>query len=262
MVANIPWWITSPIGYLRLGLTPRLSIQAEAFGPLADLSGALTSAAAAADWREVEPVLSGLPTPRNHALTSGAAERRVLFHLIRATGARRVLEIGTHLGYGTAYLAAAIQGQPGAHLVTVDILRVNDIGGPWSAYGCPATPAELVRLAAPNVPVDFVQSEAAAFLARTAETFDFVFVDGNHAGAVAYREIAAISQRLARGLVVLHDVYASGSTHPDAAGLHGPRRAVHRVARECPSLTVTHIPRPPWDDSPDPFTSLAVLSHR
>ncbi len=88
---------------------------------------------------------------------------RLLEVLARATGARRILELGTAIGYGTLCLA---RGAPEARLVTVD----HD-------------PERLARarahLAAAGVAdrVELVEGEVLEVLGRLEGPFDLVYVD-------------------------------------------------------------------------------------
>ncbi len=100
---------------------------------------------------------------------------QVLAVLVRATGARRLLEIGTSNGYSTLWLADAIRGI-GGHLVSVDI------------------DAERSALAAQNLDrvglskLVELRVEDAAVSVREApdENWDMIFLDAERPAYVGY----------------------------------------------------------------------------
>ena len=133
-------------------------------------------------------------------------DRRALWYLIRYFRPEGVLEIGTHIGASTVHLAAALPND--GRIVTVDIEDVNnEMAKPWTRYGATASPAELAgRL---NLHVEFVTSNSLAYLSSCEPaSFDFVFLDGDHAAATVYQEIPAACRVLRRGgVIVLHDFF-------------------------------------------------------
>lgn len=86
--------------------------------------------------------------------------------LIRATGARRVLEIGTSNGYSTLWLAEAV-GATGGSVTTVE----------WSAHKVGMASRTFARSGLASV-ISLVHDEAGRVLERSkAEAFDFIFLD-------------------------------------------------------------------------------------
>jgi predicted O-methyltransferase YrrM len=88
---------------------------------------------------------------------------RLLGILARATKGRRVLEIGTAIGYGTLWLA---RSAPGARVVTVD----PDAARLEAARGYLERAGVLER-------VDLVQGEALELLPRLEGPWDLVYLD-------------------------------------------------------------------------------------
>jgi predicted O-methyltransferase YrrM len=86
--------------------------------------------------------------------------------LIRATGARRILELGTSNGYSTIWLADAAENTGGS-VVTVDVDPVRtDLA------------AENLRVAGLEASVDLRTEDAAETLARSRDAeWEFVFLD-------------------------------------------------------------------------------------
>lgn len=130
--------------------------------------------------------------------------------LVRATGARRSLEIETHLGYSSLYIASALsENGSAAQLTTVDIVDVNDQNlAHFRNFG--ATESALQRLQKFNLAdtVNFVVSNSTEFLNSSNEQYEFIFIDGDHSETGAYFDIVYCLQRLAKNsIIVLHDYY-------------------------------------------------------
>lgn len=86
--------------------------------------------------------------------------------LVRASGARRLLEIGTSNGYSTLWLAEAAQ-TTGGQVTTVE----------FSAYKVGLASATFARSGLDSL-ISLVHDEAGAFLQRSdGAAFDFVFLD-------------------------------------------------------------------------------------
>jgi predicted O-methyltransferase YrrM len=93
----------------------------------------------------------------------------LLHALVLATGARRVLEIGTAIGYSTLWMAAALP--PGGLLVTLerDPARAATARGYLAAAGIDDRVSVMV-------------GDADRYLHKLAGPFDLVFQDGDKAG--------------------------------------------------------------------------------
>lgn len=126
----------------------------------------------------------------------GPVEGRFLHLLVLATGARRVLEIGTFSGYSALSMAAGLP--PGGRLVTCEIderhaevARRAVAASPWAAQ------------------VDVRVGPALDTLATLDGPFDLVFVDADKANYVAYYE-AVLPKLAAGGLLVVDNTLWSG----------------------------------------------------
>lgn len=197
-------------------------------------------------------------------------DRRALYYLIRGLAPDRVLEIGTHIGASTLYIAAALRdagrltsaAEP--VLTTVDIEDVNDPEtGRWKTLGLPMSPRDRVAAICGGHPVRFVTASSLEFLDRCRHSFDLIFLDGDHSASTVYREIPGALRVLRRnGLVLLHDyfphnrpLWSNGKIEP------GPFLATERLRAEVPSLAILPLGKLPWATKLDSRkTSLAVLT--
>lgn len=133
-------------------------------------------------------------------------DRRALYCLTMSL-ATRVLEVGTHVGASTAYIARALK-RTGGQLVTVDVVDVNTEHGPWKRQGAGQSPADLMKLIDCQDTVTFVQSPAQRFMAACRERFDLIFLDGDHSKDAVYSEVALALKILnPDGVILLHDYY-------------------------------------------------------
>ena len=195
-----------------------------------------------------------------------AGDRRALYYLVHGRAARSVLEIGTHVGASTLYLAAALRDAAGgqAHLVTVDVRDVNDAAtGPWRAAGLAGPPGELLLAIACEAQVTFECGTALNYLAAPGPSFDLIFLDGDHLASAVYREVPAALRRLnAGGVIVLHDYFpALRPLWPAGELIPGPWLAIERLHREGAALRALPLGELPWPTKlGSRYTSLAVLA--
>jgi caffeoyl-CoA O-methyltransferase len=129
----------------------------------------------------------------------GPLEGRFLAFLVRALGARRVLEVGTFTGYSSICMASALPSDG-----TVTTLDVN-----------PETSEIARRYATEAGVVDRIDYRIGA-AGETAETiaslegpFELIFIDADKAGYVDYYE-AALPMLADGGLLVADNVLWSG----------------------------------------------------
>jgi predicted O-methyltransferase YrrM len=190
-----------------------------------------------------------------------------LFALTKAIGARQALEIGTHLGFSTLHIAAALSdnGTP-AKLTTVDIVDVNDEEqARYKSFGASMSARQRLRNLGLEHRVEFAVSPSEAFLKRTSETYDIIFVDGDHSEVGAYFDIAWSLMRLSdRGIIVLHDVNDPDDPTPGLdGGQYGVHWALHRLRSHVPDIGAVRLRSitPPGSGTPVP-TSLAVVTRR
>ena len=205
------------------------------------------------------------------------ADGFALFALTKAIGATTALEIGTHLGYSTLYIAAALSSPPLsgprlsggvalAKLNTVDIVDVNDeVAAHYKTFGASISARQRLRALGLADRVEFVIGPSEPFLKRSPDTYDLIFVDGNHSEAGAYFDIISSLPRLSeRGIIVLHDFNNPDDPTPGiAAGEYGVHWALHRLRSyipDCHAIQLRTITLP-GATSPVP-TSLAVITRR
>ena len=150
-------------------------------------------------------------TLRIPQMLTGTIEGRFLELLVFASGARRVLEIGTYSGYGTLSMAAGLP--PDGRIDTCEIDRAH---------------AEVARRYADRSPyadrIEVHVGPALDTVARLEGTFDLVFIDADKQNYVNYYE--AVLPRLGeRGLIAADNTLWSG-TVLDSADTSETTRAI------------------------------------
>lgn len=192
-------------------------------------------------------------------------DRRAIYYLIHALKPNRVLEIGTHVGASTLYIARALhRTAPDSLLTTVDISDVNDPqSGAWVSVGLDRAPRDMLAQLDCARHVAFIVQPSLDFLSGTNEKFDFIFLDGDHSSRAVYLETAK-ALRLLRpgGAILLHDFYPDGRPLYSSGDLIvGPDRALQRVRRECPGIAVLPLGALPWPTKDGSnVTSLALVA--
>lgn len=167
-----------------------------------------------------DSVAAGLPT-----IAVSPAQGKLLMILARASGARRILEIGTLGGYSAIWLARALPG--GGRLVSLEL-------EPKHAGVARANIARAGLAGRVEVRVGPAVESLAHLAAEGAEPFDFVFIDADKPGYVDYLHGA---MRLSRPgtLIVADNVVRQGKVL-DAAGddsnAQGARRFNEELAAE------------------------------
>jgi predicted O-methyltransferase YrrM len=197
-------------------------------------------------WKKVDSFFTDALIPADPALDSAIAanrkadlpaidvtplQGRFLELMIRATGARRVLEIGTLGGYSTIWMARAVGSR--GRVVTLELdsrhakiaqhnLDQADIGGCVDLRVGPASEA------------------LAALAAEGSEPFDFVFIDADKAG---YPDYIQWSLKLSRPgtMIIADNVVRDGKVinpaDPDP-NIQGVRSFTELIAAE-PRLSST-----------------------
>lgn len=197
----------------------------------------------------IEDKLLGTDVASEKTLTANAAaglpdidvsppQGKLLHLLALASGARRVLEVGTLGGYSTIWLARAV-GESG-RITTLEIDPHH---------------AEVARanLAAAGVGdrVEVITGAAIDTLGRLAGPFDLVFIDADKENNVAYVR-AAIGLSRPGTVIVVDNVVREGGVLDAASGdprIIGTRALFDFVSAE-PRLTATVIQtvgRKKWD---------------
>jgi predicted O-methyltransferase YrrM len=193
-----------------------------------------------------------------------------LYYLVRALGLKRVLEIGTNVGASTIHIAAAMKvnlladEKPNEHsLVTVDIVDVNHAPDAfWRLGGLPRSPRDNIEAMGMMEHVTFVTNSSLTYLDECDESFDLIFLDGDHSAAMVYQEVPRALRRLREsGLLLLHDFFPKNRPlWSDRAVVPGPLLAVKRLVREQANVSVIPLGSLPWPTKlHSNVTSLAVL---
>jgi predicted O-methyltransferase YrrM len=171
---------------------------------------------------------AGLP-----AIDVSPAQAKLLHLLVRISGARRVLEIGTLGGYSAAWLASALE--PGGALVTLELSP---------AYAALArTNLERAGLAdRVEVRLGPALQQLEKMVASGEAPFDFIFLDADKANNPSY---VRLGLRLSRpGTVIVCDNVVRQGALLDAAS-NDPAvlgtRGLFDVLRDEPRLSATAI---------------------
>jgi predicted O-methyltransferase YrrM len=181
-----------------------------------ELEGALGASAAA-----------GLP-----AINVSPAQGKLLHLLVRAIGARNVLEIGTLGGYSTIWLARALPD--GGRVISLEAdARHAEVARANIARAGLETRVE-VRL---GMALDLLPE-----LAGSANPFDFVFIDADKPNNTAYFDWALKLSRPG-SIIVVDNVVRGGDVidaDDDSPTVQGVRRFLERLAAE-PRVSATAI---------------------
>jgi caffeoyl-CoA O-methyltransferase len=175
---------------LAAGLEPYLG---SASSPESPALEALARCSDAVDWdsREDDGAVAGL----EREMISGHVEGRFLAMLVRLTGARRVLEIGTFTGYSALAMAEALpaDGRLVACELDPEVAALAQMG----FAGSPAGRKIALRVGP--------AAATLAALAEAGERFDFVFVDADKAGYLGYLEALLGEGLLSPGALICVD---------------------------------------------------------
>jgi predicted O-methyltransferase YrrM len=252
---------------VQLGASATRQFDAAALGGIsADSARLFRDPAMDAEWQESLSRLNALFGDVERLGGVNPGDRRALYYLVRKLRPTRVLEVGTHVGASTLYIASALQKNSAADakITTVDVVDVNAGDAFWREAGLSGSPAALAGRAGCAELINFVKQDALTFMAETRDKFDLVFLDGDHAARAVYLEVAAALRALRPGgLILLHDYYPGGK--PLFAGgdfIGGPYVAVRRLCQENPAIAVLPLGELPWPTKMGSrMTSLALL-HR
>ena len=132
----------------------------------------------------------------------GRQEGRFLEILVHATGAARVLEIGTFTGYSSLAMAAGLP--PGGSIVTCEADPAHAEAARRNIAASPF--ADRIRV---------VEGRALDTVDGLPGPFDLVFIDADKTGYDAYFE-AVLPKLAPRGLIVVDNTLFGGSVLPGA----------------------------------------------
>lgn len=217
------------------------------------------------DWEKDHLAIKSLYGDEDMMEGVNPGDRRALYYLIAALKPGSVLEVGTHIGASTLYIARALKRlNRDGRITTVDILDVNHpTQGIWKKLGLKKSPAEFARELECLDRIDFHAQPSIEFMDSTRALFDFVFLDGYHGARAVYEEVDAALRLLKRdGVLLLHDYYPGGKAlylHEQAIG--GPFRALNRIRRENLAIDVLPLGDLPWPTKHGTkVTSLALVA--
>ena len=133
--------------------------------------------------------------------TSGVTEpwcQQAVAALLVATGQRTVLELGSYLGYTTAWLACTLERMGGGSIVGVE-------HEPERANHAYDVLLDLDLL--DDVQWTIARRDALDFLRADHATYGFAWVDDDHTAAHVNEELSLLKPRMAPGgLICMHDV--------------------------------------------------------
>jgi caffeoyl-CoA O-methyltransferase len=135
-------------------------------------------------------------TLRAPQMLTGTIEGRFLETLVAATGARRVLELGTYSGYSAISMAAALP--PGGHIHTCEVDEEHA-----------AVARRYIDEAGYGDRITIHMGPALETIERLEGEFDFVFIDADKVNYVAYYE-ALLPRLTERGLMAIDNTLWSG----------------------------------------------------
>lgn len=223
----------------------------------------LTAPAIVASWERDHAAIRALFGQDDKWGGINPGDRRALYSLITTLRPARVLEVGTHIGASTLYIARALNAQ--GRVTTVDILDVNAPDAPWKTLGLPLSPRAMAEKLDCADRIAFVAQPAQDFMRATDERFDLIFLDGDHSARAVYGEVAAALTVLRPGgVILLHDYYPGGKAlFADGSAIPGPFRALERIMRENLAMGVQPLGALPWPTKQGShMTSLALLTKK
>jgi predicted O-methyltransferase YrrM len=197
-------------------------------------------------WEAVDDYITGHLLGKDEALTLAlehnaannlppidvsATQGKMLMLLAQMAGARRILEIGTLGGYSTIWLARALPD--GGRLVTMEVDRKH------------------VRVAKENLDragvgdkVQIIAGPARDSLAamQSGDPFDFVFIDADKQGNVAYVDEAIRLGRMGTMIIVDNVVREGGVLEADSDDVRiiGTRQLFEHISNH-PRLDATAV---------------------
>jgi caffeoyl-CoA O-methyltransferase len=135
-------------------------------------------------------------TLRSPQMLTGTIEGRFLEFLVYATGARRVLELGTYSGYSAISMAAALPAEGRIDTCEVDEQHAE-------------VARRYIEEAGLSDRIAVHLGPALETLARLESEFDFVFIDADKENYVHYYE-AVLPRLTERGLIAADNTLWSG----------------------------------------------------
>lgn len=252
---------------IRLNMTPSQTFEESALKPLINdgtLKEFFSNSEREHSWNAALQKITDVYGRTTAMGGVNPGDRRALFYLVHALKPQNLLEVGTHIGASTVFLAEALKNvSVQARMTTVDIIDVNNDQGPWRQQGLAMAPKQYLEKLDAAERVTFKVSPSSAFLANTKEKFDFIFLDGDHSSRTVYEEISLTLKALNKdGVILLHDYYpAAQPLFNDGNIIAGPFMALDRIMRENKEIKVLPLGDLPWETKQGlRKTSLALLT--
>lgn len=160
-----------------------------------------------------------------HCFFQPEAELRDLLATFAATRQRSFLEVGTHKGFTSAAVAIAF---PEARVVTLDL--PNPLSTTWNPL--PSAQVGVAHRAlgiTHRIDLRLMDSSEMWRFASQGETFDLIFIDGDHSPDAVFRDLILAADLLPRhgGVLMAHDYTDVGEPHRPA-WTFGVQQAVDR----------------------------------
>lgn len=172
---------------------------------------------------------AGLP-----AIAVAPNQGKLLHLLVRATGARRILEIGTLAGFSTIWLASALP--PGGRLITLEISDRHAEVAAANLRRAGVADRVQVRVGPALDTLPLLAGE------RDCGPFDLIFIDADKPNNPEYFRWAVQLSRPG-GLIVVDNVVRGGAVADpanDDPAVAGTRRLLEVIAAE-PRVTATVV---------------------
>lgn len=261
-------YIRTQSNLIRLQCVPKYTMNPANLRPLQmeDLARIFADDRIEADWRADNATINKFYKSEHLIGGVNPGDRRALYYLIKGLKLQNLLEVGTHIGASTIYMAHA-QKEAGEdrRFTTVDILDVNSDRGAWRGVGLQACPRDLIAQSGCGDYVEFRNSPATEFMKSTDRRYDFIFLDGDHSAKAVYEELSvSLSILKPNGVILLHDYYPDlKPLFPDGNFIEGPFLGMKRACRENPDIVVRPLGDFPWPTKQGTHkTSLAIVTKK
>lgn len=230
------------------------------------LSNALSDKKIEAQWEKDKQDIAKIFEHQDKYGGVNPGDRRALYSIIAFLTPKNVLEVGTHIGASTVYIARALTANlQKSSLTTVDVVDVNAPNAPWKNIGLAQSPMQMLEALNCSKNVTFEKSSSLDYLKKTDQKFGFIFLDGDHSAATVYSEMSLALEALAEnGVIMLHDYYPEGKAlFPDKNIITGPYRALERIKAENADIQVQPLGALPWETKQGSHnTSLALVTKK
>lgn len=215
-------------------------------------------------WLEDSPPITNIYGDDDRYGGVNPGDRRALYYLMMALQPQNILEVGTHIGASTLYMASALKRSgTNGKITSVDITDVNNPDtGAWKKVGMKKSPDGFASDLGCRPCIDFQIMPSLRFMMETDQRFDLIFLDGDHKAPTVYQELSAALPLLNKGgVILLHDYYPDiRPIYADNAVIAGPFLAIKRAQRENPALGIIPLGALPWPTKQGSnVTSLALV---